>query len=46
MSELTDLPTCTANLPWVVLESGADGQSLIVQYLGAPCGVGPARVIV
>ena len=46
MAKLTDLPTSTTNLPWVVLESGADGQSLIVQHLCAARGAGRPRVLV
>jgi hypothetical protein len=46
MAKLTDLPTSTTDLPWVVLEAGADGQSLIVQCLCAVRGVGRPRVLV
>jgi hypothetical protein len=46
MPELNDLPTCTAYLRWELLEAGADGQSLILRYLAAHRGRGPARVLV
>lgn len=44
MAKPSELPMQTAHLRWAALESGADGRSLIVQYLSAQRATGPARV--
>jgi len=44
MVNLAELPTETVHLRWVVLEAGADGRSLAVQYLSTHRAWGPARV--